>query len=69
MTTQKIQGHDNLYKDSDSGVIHNRNTSDRDRYRIAKQQSLMNVESQHQIQSLTREVDELKMLVKQLLER
>jgi len=62
MTTQRIQGHDNLYKDSETGVINNRNTSDRERYRLAKQQSVDNI-------TLRQEVNELKTLVKQLLER
>ena len=39
----KIEGHQNLYKDEETGVIVNRSTSDRDRYRIAKKQSLSNM--------------------------
>ena len=35
-----IDGHPELYKDMDSRVIVNRAQSDRDRYRIAKQQAL-----------------------------
>lgn len=62
MTIQRIEGHDNLYKDSVTGVIHNRNTSDRERYRLARQQSVDNI-------TLRQEVNELKELVKQLLER
>ena len=62
MTIQKIQGHDNLYKNSNTGVINNRSSSDRERYRLAKQQSVDNI-------TLRQEVNELKALVKQLLER
>ena len=65
----KVEGHQNIYKDTETGVIVNRESSERSRYRIAKQQALMNAQSQDDIKSLTEEVTELKALIKQLLDR
>ena len=63
----RVEGHPNLYKDKESGVIVNRETSDRARYRLAKEQALTNIESQQELSSMRREMDELKSLIKQLL--
>ena len=38
---RKVEGYPEIYKDED-GTIVNRNSSDRQRYRIAKQQALTN---------------------------
>jgi len=65
----KVEGHQNIYKDTETGVIVNRESSERARYRIAKQQALLNAQSQDDIKQLTDEVNELKSLIKQLLER
>ena len=65
----KVEGHQNIYKDTATGVIVNRESSERSRYRIAKQQALMNSQSQDDIKQLTDEVNELKSLIKQLLDR
>jgi hypothetical protein len=65
----KVEGHQNIYKDTETGVIVNRESSERSRYRIAKQQALMNAQSQDDIKNLTEEVNELKALIKQLLDR
>ena len=65
----KVEGHQNIYKDTETGVLVNRESSERSRYRIAKQQALMNAQSQDDIKSLTEEVTELKALIKQLLDR
>jgi len=63
----KVEGHDSLYKDSSTHLIVNRNTSERDRYRIAKQQALKNMESQQEISELKDEMKEIKSLLKQIL--
>ena len=65
----KVEGYQNVYKDTETGVIVNRESNERARYRIAKQQAMINVQSQQDIQSLTDELQELKSLVKQLLDR
>lgn len=65
----RVEGHPNLYKDTDSGVIVNRESSDRSRYRLAKEQALSNIESQQELSSMRREMDELKSLIKELLNK
>tara|TARA_R100000231_G_scaffold139547_2_gene121209 strand:+ start:1866 stop:2084 length:219 start_codon:yes stop_codon:yes gene_type:complete len=64
----RIEGHTDLYKDPYTGVIVNRAKSARDRYKIAKQQALKNIESQKEVASLRNEISEVKLLLKQLLE-
>lgn len=76
---QRVEGHQNLYKDDTTGVITNRNAVDRDRYRIARQQAQANIDSQVEISELKKEVKalsemreemtEIKDLLKQLLSK
>ena len=47
----KVDGYNGIYKDPDSGVIINRGSSDRDRYKLAKQQAIKNMESHDEIQN------------------
>lgn len=65
----KIEGHQNLYKDEETGVIVNRSTSDRDRYRIAKKQSLSNMNTDDEIKYLKDELSEIKTLLRQLINK
>lgn len=65
----KVAGYDGLYKDDDSGVIVNKSESERNRYQIAKRQSMMNLESQQEISNLKQEMGEIKDLLKQLLKK
>jgi len=67
MMKNKVEGHDSLYKDPSTHLIVNRNTSERERYRIAKEQALKNMESQQEISELKDEMKEIKTLLKQLL--
>lgn len=63
----RVDGYSGIYKDSETGVIVNRGSSDRDRYKLAKQQSIKNMESQDEIQNLKSELNEIKNLLKQLI--
>ena len=63
----RVDGYSGIYKDSESGVIVNRESSDRDRYKLAKQQAIKNMESQDEIQNLKSELNEIKSLLKQLI--
>ena len=65
----KVAGYDGLYRDDDSGVIVNKSESERNRYRIAKRQAMMNLESQQEISNLKQEMSEIKDLLKQLLKK
>ena len=64
-----IEGHPNLFKDTDTGVIVNRSSSDRDRYRIAKEQSRKSMNTEQEISSLREEMTEIKSLLKQLINK
>ena len=64
-----IEGHPNLFKDTDTGVIVNRSSSERDRYRIAKEQSRKSMNTEQEISSLRDEMDEIKSLLKQLINK
>ena len=65
----KVEGYQDLYKDESSGIIVNRSTIDRDRYRLAKKQAKMNMESSEEISKLKEEISEIKSLLKQLLRK
>ena len=69
MTQQKCEGYEGFYKDDQSEVIVQRNPTDRERYRLMKRTHALNSEAQHNVAELTNEVNELKALVKQLLEK
>jgi len=64
---QPIAGYSNLYKDMDSGVIINRESIDRERYRILKRQSQQNINAQYEIAGLKQEISEIKQLLLQIL--
>lgn len=66
---QPVEGHPNLYKDEETGVIVNRENSDRSRYRLAKQQALLNQQNSVELDSLRNEIDEIKSLLQQLLNK
>ncbi len=67
MTQHKVEGHSGLYKDDETGVIVNKGSSERDRYRIAKEQAKKNLQSQSEIETIKDELAELKTLLKQVL--
>ena len=64
-----IEGYPNLFKDTDTGVIVNRSSSERDRYKIAKEQSRKSLNTEKEISSLRDEIDEIKSLLKQLINK
>ena len=66
---QPVEGHPNLYKDTESGVIVNREDSERSRYRLARDQARMNQQNSLDLEELRDEMDEIKSLLKQLLNK
>tara|TARA_Y100001937_G_scaffold75410_1_gene102446 strand:+ start:466 stop:672 length:207 start_codon:yes stop_codon:yes gene_type:complete len=66
---QPVEGHPNLYKDTESGVIVNRETTERARYRLARDQARMNQQNSLDLQELRDEMDEIKSLLKQMLNK
>ena len=65
----KVDGHPNLLKDTNSGVIDVMGGTERERYRTAKRQAMMNLDSQQEIARLSREMDEIKSLLVQLINK
>lgn len=63
----RVEGYSNVFKDENSGVITNNNNSDRERYRLAKDQARKNMESQDEIKDLKEELSDIKTLLKQLI--
>ena len=66
---QPVDGFPGLFKDSETGVISNRSDDSRSKYRIAKQQALQNQQNSEEIHSLRSEIDEIKSLLHQLLNK
>ena len=66
---QPVAGYNNLYKDPETGLIVNRETVERQRYRVAKQQAMMNIDSQYQIAVLKQELTDIKSLLQQLVNK
>jgi hypothetical protein len=65
---KKVEGHANIYKDPQTGVIINRSHSDRERYRNAKRQSRQTFEQGCEIDELKRDLEELKEVKEELAE-
>ena len=63
----RVDGYNGIYKDSDTGVIVNRGSSDRERYKLAKEHAMKNMESREEIKDLKKELDEIKTLLKKLV--
>ena len=59
---KKVEGHPNIYKDSETGVIVNRGSTERSRYRLAKQQATQTFEQGCEIDELKRDLEDLKSL-------
>ena len=66
---QPVEGHPNLYKDDNTGVIVNRESSERSRYRLAKEQARANQQNSIELDTLRNEIDEIKSLLHQLLNK
>lgn len=63
---KKVEGHLNLYKDVDSGVIVNRENTEREKYRRSKRLALDNLNSKSQLDEVKAEMNEIKALLKEL---
>ena len=62
-----IEGYPDLFKDKETGLIVNRNESDRERYRIAKAQARNSKNTESELASLRNEINEIKSLLQQLI--
>ena len=64
----RVEGHNNLVKDTDTGVINNVSSGDRDKYRLAKRQAHQVTETEHSIQEIKEELSELSDLKEEVSE-
>ena len=64
---EKVEGHHNILKDSETGVIVNKSNTERERYRTAKQHALDAIKSKDEIDTLRKELDDVKHILKQIL--
>ena len=62
----RVDGYNGIYKDSDTGVIVNRGSSDRDRYLLAKRNALA---SKEEVNQLKDELQEIKSLLHDLINK
>ena len=58
-----------MYKDDSTGVITNRSDGDRAKYRQMKYQAELNISAQSEISQLKSDIEELKSLVQQLIQK
>ena len=66
---KKVHGYNNLFKNEETGVITNRAGSDRERYRIAKENAYRSIHQGDEIELLKNEIGEIKSLLTQLLNK
>ena len=69
MTTKKCDRYDALFKDESSGIINNRADDERSKYRQMKHQAKLNINAQTEISQLKSDIDELKALIHQLIQK
>ena len=65
----RVEGFTHLTKDISTGVVNNNDTSGRERYRMAKRAAVQNIDSQRTVVEMRKEIDELKELINQLLNK
>jgi len=63
----KVEGYGNLTKNINTGVIDLTDSTERFRYRIARDQAQTNINNQYQIEKLGNELAEIKSLLKQIV--
>ncbi len=63
----KVDGHTNIFKDIDTGVIDCVDGTERARYRIARNQAQSNIDNQQEIKRLGDELAEIKALLHQIV--
>ena len=60
----RVDGYNGIYKDSNTGVIVNRGSTDRERYLLAKRNA---IKSQTEISELKDELNEIKQMLRKLM--
>ena len=65
----RIEGHPNLFKDSDTGVITSRDEGERQKYRYAKHAAVDQLQQKHEIDKMKEELSDIKSLLHQILNK
>lgn len=67
---KKVEGHNTLYKNEETGLILNtdkgQNDTLRDHYRLARKHALSNIEARDDVKDLKKDVEELKELKQEM---
>lgn len=67
MSMKKVEGHQSLYKEEDTGLIVSKGSdSARQQYRLARDQARANIETRHDMKDLQKDVEELKELKEEM---
>ena len=69
MTKHRVEGHQHLFKDNETGVITSSDISERQRYRNAKFQAIDSLQTKNELSHLKNEMEEIKSLLKCLLNK
>lgn len=65
---KKVEGYQGIYKDEETGVIVDRNSGDRARYRIAKKQAIQSLDTEYELREIKEELGELASLKEEVKE-
>lgn len=67
---KKVEGHETLYKNEDTGLVVNtdkgKTDSLREQYRLARRHALSNIETRDDLKDLAKDVEELKELKEEM---
>jgi len=66
---KRVEGYPNLYKDDVTGVITSNDVGEREKYRRSKHAAVDSLQQKHEINKLKGDIDEIKGLLYQLLNK
>ena len=69
MTKQRVEGHQHLFKDEETGVITSCDVSERQRYRNAKFQAIDSLQTKNELSQLKSEMEEIKDILRALVNK
>ena len=69
MMKHRVDGHQHLFKDKETGVITSHDMTERQRYRNAKFQAIDALQTKNDLDQLKGEMNEIKSLLRELLNK